>query len=109
MQDWKHERCGTVLTVPYDGVKNIKCDGCGTIVSVPNGTKPAANHSNESGRTEAYTSQNWGGLRPQIVEKKPKYDSVFSSEIVKVGKTLTKHTESGKSLKLFMFQVQLKF
>ena len=104
MQDWKHERCGTVLTVPYDGVKNIKCDGCGTIVSVPKyGTKPAANHSKRKRANRSTPSQNWGGLRPQIVEKKPKYDSVFSSEIVKVGKTLTKHLNSGKSLKAVVY------
>jgi hypothetical protein len=104
MQDWKHERCGAVLTVPYDGVKNIKCDGCETIISVPKyGTKPAANHTTRKRANRSTPSQNWGGLRPQTVEKKPKYDSVFSSEIVKVGKTLTKHLNSGKSLKAVVY------
>lgn len=104
MQDWTHQRCGTVLTVPLDGAKNMTCTGCGITVSIPKfGTKPNGSRNRKNRSVKNSSSQNWGGLRPQIMEKKPKYESTFSSEIVKVGKTLTKHLNSGNSLKAVVY------
>jgi hypothetical protein len=45
----------------------------------------------------------WGDLRSQVVTKKPQYDTEFSSEIVKVGKTLTKHFTGGKILRAVVY------
>ena len=50
---WVHPRCGTTLQSPPEGRKNIPCDGCGVIVSIPslnsinrktNGKKTRKNH-----------------------------------------------------------------
>ena len=34
MQNWIHPRCGTVLTVPAVGAKNVICTGCDTYVTI---------------------------------------------------------------------------
>jgi hypothetical protein len=49
------------------------------------------------------TTNNWGALRSQVISNKPDYTTVFSSEIVKVGKTLTKHFTGGKLLKAVVY------
>ena len=48
-------------------------------------------------------TNHWGDLRSQVVTKKPQYDTEFSSEIVKVGKTLTKHFTGGKILRAVVY------
>jgi len=49
------------------------------------------------------TKIDWGDLRADSTRKKPIYTTTFSSEIVKVGKTLTKHFTGGKLLKAVVY------
>jgi hypothetical protein len=35
MQNWTHQRCGTVLAAPVEGAKNVTCTGCGITVTIP--------------------------------------------------------------------------
>ena len=35
LQQWTHPRCGTTLSAPVEGIKNIECAGCGHNVSIP--------------------------------------------------------------------------
>ena len=35
MQNWTHQRCGTVLAAPIEGAKNVTCTGCGITVTIP--------------------------------------------------------------------------
>jgi len=113
-QNWTHKECGTIIARPEKGIANIPCHGCGLPVTIPSeevvkarsgsfrnrypGHKRTNNHSKQTP-----SIHNWGGLKPQIDEKKPKYSTVFSSEIVKVGKTLTKHLTNGKILKAVVY------
>ena len=46
---------------------------------------------------------NWGGIRAQVATKKPEFSRTFSSEIVKVGKTLTKHINGAKKIRAVVY------
>ena len=45
----------------------------------------------------------WGPIRAQQIEKKPEIIQAFSSEIVKVGKTLTKHIKGAKKIRAVVY------
>ena len=111
---WVHPRCGTTLQSPPEGRKNIPCDGCGVIVSIPdletyNLSKNSTRKKSHRGGTtfghrhEPKSKSGWGDLRVDNSKTKQTYSSSFSSEIVKVGKTLTKHFTGGRLLKAVVY------
>ena len=55
--------------------------------------------------TDAKTNNtnSWGAISAQMVEKKPNFQQTFSSEIVRVGKTLTKHIKGAKKIKAVVY------
>ncbi len=69
MQDWTHQRCGKTFSVPFDGAKNIPCEGCGVNVTMPKygTTKATRGRKNLSKRVIA--KNDWGDLQP-IVNKR---------------------------------------
>ena len=114
MQNWTHKECGTIIARPEKGIETIPCHGCGFPVTIPSEevvkarSRRIRNITPDHKRTKNHSKQppsthNWGGLKPQIDEKKPKFSTIFSSEIVKVGKTLTKHLTNGKILKAVVY------
>ena len=103
MQEWTHERCGKTFSVPFDGAKNIPCEGCGVNVTIPRYGTVKITQGRKNGSKRRAPRNDWGGLQPQLVQKQPKFTSVFSSEIVKVGKTLTKHLTNGKLLRAVVY------
>jgi len=103
MQEWTHERCGKTFSVPFDGAKNIPCEGCGVNVTIPRYGTVKITQGRKNGSKRRPPRNDWGGLQPQLVQKQPKFTSVFSSEIVKVGKTLTKHLTNGKLLRAVVY------
>ena len=59
MQEWIHPRCGTKLTVPYDGVSGHVCEGCGVNVTIPKfGTNRSVNRKKKTTEIEQTKTMN---------------------------------------------------
>ena len=77
------------------GVTEVKCQECSEIVDV--------NIQNEPEDANSKSTFSWGSIGPQITEKKSEIIRTFSSEIVKVGKTLTKHIAGAKNIRAVVY------
>ena len=82
------------------GVTEVKCQECSEIVDV--------NIQNEPEDANSKSTFSWGSIGPQITEKKSEIIRTFSSEIVKVGKTLTKHIAGAKNIRAVVYVLNPK-
>ena len=111
MQEWIHQRCGTKLTVPYDGVSGHVCEGCGVNVTIPKfGTNRSVNRKKKNNGNRTNKNNEWDWRRPQ----KPVTQSPFNileTEVYRVTpqRPLQTHIEGYKSIKMVMYVQRVDF
>jgi hypothetical protein len=89
---WIHRdvTCRNFQQIPIDSTE-VKCEKCGVIENISE-KKPV--HAKK---------ESWGVLKAQVSKKKASLKRSFSSEIVKVGKTLTKHINGSLRIKAVVY------
>jgi hypothetical protein len=91
---WIHQdvNCKNLQEIPLSATE-VQCNKCNKNVEITS-TKPSLIKNNKD---------DWGALKPQSAKKKTNFTQMFSSEIVKVGKTLTKHISGSRKLKAVVY------
>ena len=95
-EQWIHRdvNCKHVQEIDQNQTE-VECGGCGKIVAI----KDQISSKQPISKPE----HNWGPLKAQVTKKKPEINRTFSSEIVKVGKTLTKHINGAKKIRAVVY------
>jgi len=67
LQQWTHLRCGTTLSAPVEGIKNIECSGCGINVSIP--PEGTDNHGSRRNRKKKPHHASFGNVHKVSPQK----------------------------------------
>jgi len=107
MQDWKHERCGKVQTVPIQGIQNTPCEGCGSNISVP--PKGVANPKRKNG-SSVRSRKNLTEWGPLIAERSVNFET-HDTVVHRVNpqKTLQSHFDGFTKLRMVMYVQRVDF
>ena len=111
MQEWIHPRCGTKLTVPYDGVSGHVCEGCGVNVTIPKfGTNRSVNRKKKNNGNRTNKNNEWDWRRPQTPVTQSPFN-ILETEVYRVTpqRPLQTHIEGYKSIKMVMYVQRVDF